>query len=376
MAGGRSPARRRQRLPLHAFSFREIDARVGRERRGRDAVRLHPELGVVSAGPLLHRFDEALVEEIGERLAPVVADRPGVRARVRGQRGKVWFQVVAAARAELLEKIGGPVRLVHLEAVAEDREGRMGAERLQQPVADVLQIAVERVAVVVVQHEPLGADRRPLDHHAGAARDEEQNLAGSMAVREADAPVADAAEIDVLQKGGDELLAGADAGRRHSLRERRHGHACDSKLAGRLVGAYLRAAVRPPAADRQVHPQAELACLVGGEAKGADEVVRQVRKVAQPFAWIVEHDRIDRLDFDAADAARFHQPQLSLELRLGDRRAEPPPAHHDAAVDWRRDERSPEITQRVWRTLRRGQRRRRQKSKGRGSPCAASCSVG
>ncbi len=141
------------------------------------------------------------------------------------------------------------------------------------------------------------------------------------------------------------MLAGADAGRRHSLRERRHGRAYDSKLAGCLVGAHLRAAVRPPAADRQVHPQVELARLVGGEAKGADEVVRQVRKVAQPFVWIVEHDRIDRLDFDAADAARFHQPQLSLELRLGDRRAEPPPAHHDAAVGRRRRERSREIVE-------------------------------
>ena len=43
-------------------------------------------------------------------------------------------------------------------------------------------------------------------------------------------------------------------------------------------------------------------------------------------------ERIGRLDFKAADAALLHDVHFAFEFRLGDRRPEPPPAHHDPRV--------------------------------------------
>src|SRR5260370_28417915 len=103
------------------------------------------------------------VEKVGECLTPVVADRRGGWLCGARQRGKVRLQLVAAARAKLLEEVGRPVRLVYLEAVAEDRERWMVAERRQEPIADVRQIAVDRAAIVMVHDEPFGAYGRALD---------------------------------------------------------------------------------------------------------------------------------------------------------------------------------------------------------------------
>jgi hypothetical protein len=94
----------------------------------------------------------------------------------------------------------------------------------------------------------------------------------------------------------------------------------------------VRAAERPPASERDVHPQAELARSFRGHADPAQELRREVRIVADAARGIVDGQRIDDGDLESADSAFFHLAQVAIDLRFGNRRAEPPPPHHDAAV--------------------------------------------
>jgi len=68
-------------------------------------------------------------------------------------------------------------------------------------------------------------------------------------------------------------------------------------------------------------------------------LVREVAQIAETGFGIVQGQRIQRGDLHASDARRLHLFEFLLDLRLGDRRAEPPPAHHDAAVIRRMRER-------------------------------------
>ena len=65
-----------------------------------------------------------------------------------------------------------------------------------------------------------------------------------------------------------------------------------------------------------------------------------------PVCGVVQGQRVDGLDLEAADAALLHHPHLALDLRLRDRGPEPPPAHHDPAVVRRLREELPEVDQR------------------------------
>ena len=47
---------------------------------------------------------------------------------------------------------------------------------------------------------------------------------------------------------------------------------------------------------------------------------------------LVEGERIERCNLDAANAFRLHLFQFTLQLGLGDTGTKPPPAHHDAAI--------------------------------------------
>ena len=176
MADRRGPPRCPQRLPLRAFPFWQIDARVARDRRWRHAVALDAESGTVLPGPCLHRRQEALVDEFGQRLAPVVAERRAGRPRIEDEGGQERAQVVAPPHPERVEEVARPVGLECFEAVAEHRVRRGRLESLQQAIADSVQVVVERRAIVVVEDESFGADGGTLHHHAGAAADEEQRL--------------------------------------------------------------------------------------------------------------------------------------------------------------------------------------------------------
>ena len=62
------------------------------------------------------------------------------------------------------------------------------------------------------------------------------------------------------------------------------------------------------------------------------EVVQKFRRkelqIHQPGNRAVQRQRISWLHFKPAETALFHRLHLFQQLRLGDRRAEPPPAHH------------------------------------------------
>ena len=202
---------------------------------------------------------------------------------VRRQRRQVRSQVVAAPRAGTASsKSRRPVRAVHLEAVAEDRERRRGAANAcSKRVPTACEIAIERAAIVVIEHEAFAADGRALDHHARAAGDEDQQLATCAAGREptigrrdvASSRAATAADGSVRrrQKRRDAVARRRRCWAPHALRPRRHRHALDAQLPGGMRRRHLRAAERPAAAEREVEAQAELARLVGGEAQRVEE---------------------------------------------------------------------------------------------------------
>src|SRR6185369_327877 len=89
---------------------------------------------------------------------------------------KVWFEIVPTAPLELFQKIAGPVRAINFQTVAEDSMRRVRWKRLHQTVADRLEIHVGRGAIHVIEHEPLAADRRPFDLHAGTTGNEEEDF--------------------------------------------------------------------------------------------------------------------------------------------------------------------------------------------------------
>src|SRR5438874_12754020 len=97
---------------------------------------------MVRAGPLLDRNHEAFAQEFGQSLAPVVPDRSRLLPDVAHQRWKIGFESVAAPPPEFFQKVGCPIRAVHLQTVAEDGARGTRPERLEQALADGLEIIV------------------------------------------------------------------------------------------------------------------------------------------------------------------------------------------------------------------------------------------
>ncbi len=377
MARGGRPARGPQRLPLMPLALGEVREGVARERRRGDAVALEPEARPVPPRPLPHGRQEALVQQLGERHPPVVPDACGFWAHLGHEGRQVRPEVVAPPLLELLEKVRGPVGAVDFEAVAEDRVGRTGSEALHQPVADDLQIMLEAAAIIVIEHQAVRADRRPLDHHAGPARNEGQNLVRPGETRRkvnhavpdvgdlADAPRGQRFTLGAGQEGADPLLTRADVGSRDAPDAFPDLHSLDAQPSRRLPDRNLGPPVGPPAAERQVHPQPQLPSLDGSEPEGLDELVREEGKVLDARGRVVESDRVDGLDLETADPALLHEAHLALQLRLRHRRPEPPPAHHDAAVVGRVLERPAQLADRCrLREGGRGDKRRKQGGQG------------
>jgi hypothetical protein len=69
-----------------------------------------------------------------------------------------------------------------------------------------------------------------------------------------------------------------------------------------------------------------------GEVHGVKEFRRHVGKIPNAIVCIVEQERIDGLNFNAANTCAAHGFKLLLQLRLGDRWTKPPPAHHDPRI--------------------------------------------
>src|SRR5262249_16302040 len=90
----------------------------------------------------------------------------------------------------------------------------------------------------------------------------------------------------------------------------------------------VRPAIRPPAAERQIHPEPQLTRLLICKPQRLDKFIGEEREILDPGGRIVERKRINRLHLEAANAAFFHHPHFAFEFGLGHRRPEPPPAHH------------------------------------------------
>src|SRR5207249_5017925 len=197
--------------------FRQIGERVRGYGGRRRAVPLEPEPSALRARPGRERRDEPLVEQLRERLTPVVPQRSRIGWHIRDEHREVRREIVAAARAELLEEVRGPVRFVHFEAVAEDGVGRVRLERGDERLADEGEITIERRPVVMIEDESFGAEGGPFHHHAGPARDEEQDVLRALARGgELDDTLADVGDLGELaqirgggrrDKRGDETLA-------------------------------------------------------------------------------------------------------------------------------------------------------------------------
>src|SRR5437016_2220804 len=119
------------------------------------------------------RREVSLVGKFGQGLAPIVSNIRRFFANVANQSWQVWREIVSAALAKFVEQIAGPVRSVNFQAVAEHSVGRVFAKGLQHGLAGMLQMVFDCGAIIVIQHETLGAHGWTLHLLCGAARYEE-----------------------------------------------------------------------------------------------------------------------------------------------------------------------------------------------------------
>ena len=268
VVGRRSPARRAHYLPLRPFAFGQVNVGVARKRSRRDSVNLKAQPHAIAPRPVVKRREEAFVEQLRQCPSPVVADVRCLRPHLRDERRQIRPQVVAAPSLELVEEIVSPVLVIDLQAVAENRVRSLRAESLHQTVAHRLQVVFGRGLAEVVEHEAFGADGWALDHHPRPAGDEEEQFVPAARARRdlnravlevsdlAQAVGRDALSLRARQEDADQLLARADVGQGRAARVRVHLHALRSQHPRRLAHRDLRPAVRPAAAERQVHAQA------------------------------------------------------------------------------------------------------------------------
>src|SRR6267378_6238356 len=105
MTRGRSPTRSPEDLPLWSFAFRQIHICVAGKRGRRYAVILHAQARVVSLGPLVQWCKKAIIEQLGDRLTPVMPDGRCLRSNVGYQGRQVRLKVIASSLFELFQKI-------------------------------------------------------------------------------------------------------------------------------------------------------------------------------------------------------------------------------------------------------------------------------
>ena len=82
-----------------------------------------------AARPVAQRRDEPLVEQLGQRPAPVVRESRAVRRRDRRKQRQQRRDIVAAAPLKLRARSGDQSAAVNLEAVAEDRKRQASGKR-------------------------------------------------------------------------------------------------------------------------------------------------------------------------------------------------------------------------------------------------------
>src|SRR6266536_215141 len=89
---------------------------------------------------------------------------------------------------------------------------------------------------------------------------------------------------------------------------------------------------RPTASQRDVDTKAEPPRLLLGKAQRIHVLVRQVSEVMESSCGIIEGQRIEGGNLNAANPCGLHLFEFTLKLRLGYGGTKPPPTHHDPAV--------------------------------------------
>ena len=201
----------------------------------------------------------------------------------------------------------------------------------------------DRGSVVMVQHIALGAQCRALDVLARRTRKVEEQGARAVAGRQRNR--SRTLELELAKAvcicfatgpASDESRHELFVFARHRTRNLRHRRRDLAVLGPQPAGGKVRCdvgpAVRPSTAKRHVHPEPELSRRPRGKSNVVEKFRREIREVADAARRIVGRHGVDRRNFESADATILHAAHFRRNLLAGDRRPEPPPAHHDAAV--------------------------------------------
>jgi hypothetical protein len=146
---------------------------------------------------------------------------------------------------------------------------------------------------------------------------------------------------------GSQRVGDVRGDQRLALLQRRHGgRGCagrnwclgDAEAGDGVAQRYSGAAVGPAGAERDVDAQAELAAFGLRVVDVVEHLGREEGKVLEALGGVVEHLGILEGELGALDAVGLHLLQLAQDLRLHDRRAEPPPADHGPGFIGRIDE--------------------------------------
>ncbi len=231
-----------------------------------------------------------LIDQLGQRAAPVVAQVGGLRRDTCHEFWQVRRQVVTAALAEFVEKIRRPIGLVHFQAVAENRVRDVCPAGLDQRIGDGLQMVLNRLHAEVVEDKALRADGCAFHLLPGSAGDEEEHDARTIEAPDRNLHAKSVRHWQQLCVLGVVVLRSASR-QKHSqqffaVANRRQGKGRDAALHWlhddaqfpcRIRHGHVRSAVRPAATQRQIHAHAEIVRSLRGETNHAEKIFREKR---------------------------------------------------------------------------------------------------
>ena len=230
--------------------------------------------------------------------------------------------------------------------------------------ADVLQVVGHRNMREGIENVSLGAHRCALHLLPGVAQDEEQCGAWLIGGRDGGGASSDGERLGggcviggrgracVASAAAHRRAGGRSSGRSGRGRDDRCDVRCDQRLAfsesgcsngggagghrdlchanprHRLIQRRRGTAVRPARAEREVDAQPQLASLSLRVGHIVQHLRREERQVLQPLRRIVEHLGILEGQLGPLNAVGLHLLQFAQDLRLDDRKTEPPPANH------------------------------------------------
>src|SRR5579875_1756789 len=218
------------------------------------------------------------------------------------ERGQMRREIVAAALLKLFEKVAGPIRAENFKAIAENCIRRIRTKRLHQLVAHFREMPVDGGPIVMIENETLRANTGAFHLLPSAAGDKEQHLSASGRRGHSDAPVLDICQTLMLGiKGGQQFFAilhWRDCNGLVSLCGR---YAFNSQRTRCFIYRGLWTAVRPTAAEGDIHPHAQRLCRRRSEANITEKLVGEISGVVEVLLGIVELKRINGLNLNTPD---------------------------------------------------------------------------